>query len=279
MLLELDGRAEREVDVLIESSIGSHPVRIALECRDHVRRQGVTWIEHLEGKYRHLPVDQVVAVSRSGFTGSAQARAARVNIRLLTLDEAMALDWPEKFTRWRMGLVLLRYRLRTAGPVYKSDAGQEMSGEETKKCAISDGSSKPNSTFENDVVRIYKQDGEAAVQSWFRENAKVVWKGGPGKDWDIIISYTAHDRYLHAPDGGVIQLKEIVIVLRAHYDLRSVDARNYRYYTYNGARLFTGEVDDAESKCIYQLVTLSDDEGSPKSWYVRTEHKDISCSN
>jgi hypothetical protein len=63
--------------------------------------------------------------------------------------------------------------------------------------------------------------------------------------------------------------------LRAHYEIRSTDARNYQYYTHNRARVFTGDVDDAEGKCIYQLVTLYNEDGSPKSCYVRTEHKDI----
>ena len=51
MLREIDGDDEREVDILIEYEVGNHPIRIALECRDHKRPQGKPWLEEIAGKY------------------------------------------------------------------------------------------------------------------------------------------------------------------------------------------------------------------------------------
>src|SRR5690606_42027169 len=83
----------REIDVLIETKIGQHDVRIAVECRDHQRRADKTWIEQLMGKYEGLPIHKVIAVSRRGFSRAALDKAARHKIAALSLEEAREEDW------------------------------------------------------------------------------------------------------------------------------------------------------------------------------------------
>ena len=117
MLREIDSEKEREIDVLIEGKLGQHDVRIAVECRDHKRKQGVTWVEYLAGRYAHLPVDKVVAVSSSGFTESAYARAEKSKIKLLAIEDALAVDWLEEVARYKMGMVVWHVRLLSAEPV------------------------------------------------------------------------------------------------------------------------------------------------------------------
>jgi hypothetical protein len=80
---------EREVDIAIESTVARHSVMIAIECRDHGRPADIQWIDALVGKYRDLPVDKVVAVSRSGFSKIAMQRAAQVRITTITLEAAV----------------------------------------------------------------------------------------------------------------------------------------------------------------------------------------------
>lgn len=89
----------REVDVLIESeAIAGVTARITVECRDHKRRQDVTWIEELQGKQSTLRISETFAVSSSGFTAKA-ITAAREHgrIHLLTLEEAGRMDWRSAF--------------------------------------------------------------------------------------------------------------------------------------------------------------------------------------
>src|SRR5437870_4833510 len=62
----------REIDVAVEGKIGGHPIFVAVECRDQGRAANIGWIDELIGKYSHLPVDKVVAVSRRGFTKAAR---------------------------------------------------------------------------------------------------------------------------------------------------------------------------------------------------------------
>lgn len=89
---EVDG-IEREIDVIIEAEVGGHPVVIGIECRDHRRPATVTWIDQIIGKYQHLPVSNVVVVSRSGFSKNARAKAAKHKIETFTLEEGIKADW------------------------------------------------------------------------------------------------------------------------------------------------------------------------------------------
>lgn len=98
-LLERESGARREVDTLIEIGAGVTMVRIAIECREHGRRADVGWIDELIGKYSRLPIDRVVAVSASGFSRAAQAKAQSHNIDLLSPKEVSSIDWPARFPK------------------------------------------------------------------------------------------------------------------------------------------------------------------------------------
>jgi hypothetical protein len=90
----VDG-TEREIDVLIEIPSGPRTIRVAIECRDQKRPATIKWIDELAGKYRNLPVDRVVTVSKSGFSKAAYKKAAISKIDLLTLEEAENFNWDE----------------------------------------------------------------------------------------------------------------------------------------------------------------------------------------
>jgi hypothetical protein len=89
LIKEKSSDTEREVDIAIESNVGQHNVLIAIECRDRSRPANLEWIDGLIGKYRDLPVEKVVAVSRSGFTKAAIRKAEEVNISTVALESAI----------------------------------------------------------------------------------------------------------------------------------------------------------------------------------------------
>lgn len=84
MLTDKTTGEPREVDVLVEGTMGGERIAIAIEVRDHARKPGVQWVEEVRGKYADLPVDKVVMVSRSGFTAAALRKAAAHGIEALT---------------------------------------------------------------------------------------------------------------------------------------------------------------------------------------------------
>jgi hypothetical protein len=101
-LQETGGGAQREVDILVEHKVAGHDLKIAVECRDQGRDQSVEWIDSLIGKYSRLKVNQVVAVSASGFSTEAKRKAADHNIDVITANEALTTDWVKRIEAWKM---------------------------------------------------------------------------------------------------------------------------------------------------------------------------------
>ncbi|MBW8244017.1 restriction endonuclease [Muricauda oceani] len=77
----------REVDVLIETKIGTSNISIVLECRDRKMKQDLTWIEQLNSKLKDINADKIIAVSSSGFSKSALEKAKRYGIETRSFDE------------------------------------------------------------------------------------------------------------------------------------------------------------------------------------------------
>jgi len=68
------------------------------------RRADVQWIDELIGKYSRLPIDRTVAVSSSGFSRPAHAKASSHNIDLVTPKQVTSTNWPERFAQPRKRL-------------------------------------------------------------------------------------------------------------------------------------------------------------------------------
>jgi hypothetical protein len=88
MLTDLVSGEERKVDVYAEGTLAGHTVRIGIECRDHRRKQGVAWVEQMHTKHERLPTNLLILVSRSGFYGSALAKAKTYGIKTITPTRA-----------------------------------------------------------------------------------------------------------------------------------------------------------------------------------------------
>src|SRR4051812_36183969 len=87
---------EREIDILIKTSVGPFTVKIAVEAKDEKRPIDVGTVEQLSAKYRgegRIHVDKFIIVARNGFTKGASDKAALLDIPLITLDEAKLFDW------------------------------------------------------------------------------------------------------------------------------------------------------------------------------------------
>jgi hypothetical protein len=92
-----EGRALREVDSLFQVNLGFTELKVAIEVRNHSKKQTITWIDELIGKYSQLGVNKIIAVSSSGFTSAASKKATANNIDLFSLSEAIDLNWGQIF--------------------------------------------------------------------------------------------------------------------------------------------------------------------------------------
>jgi hypothetical protein len=77
----------REVDAAIRYQIGSVPILITVECRDHNDPQDDTWLEQLVTKRQKVGAAKTIAVSSSGFTAPAVRDAQFHGIEVRTVDE------------------------------------------------------------------------------------------------------------------------------------------------------------------------------------------------
>jgi hypothetical protein len=86
---------DREIDVLVKSTLNEVEISIAVECRDYARDQTIVWIDELIGKFSNVNIDKVVAVSSHGFSDAATRKAEAHGIKTYSLDEAMGVNWPK----------------------------------------------------------------------------------------------------------------------------------------------------------------------------------------
>ena len=86
----------REIDVLVETSVGPYSIKIAVEAKDERRKLDATKIEAIIGKYRGngaLQVNKIVVIARNDYTPEARTRARDEDIDLLTVIEATSCQW------------------------------------------------------------------------------------------------------------------------------------------------------------------------------------------
>lgn len=93
MFTDLVTGEQREVDIVAQTMVGTYPLFLSIECRDHSRPADVLWIEGVAKKHEHLPTSKLVLWSRSGFTKAATLKARALKIETISQAEAVQADW------------------------------------------------------------------------------------------------------------------------------------------------------------------------------------------
>jgi len=103
------GKKIGEIDVTLRGNFGHCELLVGIECRDRPSDgpQGRGWINQINGKRDDLKVNQMIAVSTTGFTDPAVELANSSGVDLLTVEDISKLDlhgWFEVLTlRWTEG--------------------------------------------------------------------------------------------------------------------------------------------------------------------------------
>lgn len=176
----LEPTIKREIDVLIEKRDDNKVSRIAIECRDRMNTDDIQWIDCLIGKYINLPVDRIIAVSKSGFTKSATKKANAFGIELRTLKEITSLDWKSEFQK--LGFCELNMSFRIERYEFNIEGNPQIKIVSTDKVSIdgrnyriktfikwfieNDFWDKINLEFKNKVTSLYrtKKDLDSPAQ-------------------------------------------------------------------------------------------------------------------
>ena len=88
-----DSETDRQIDVLVEQTIGQYTVRIVIDCKDYGRPVDVKGVEEFIGMVRDVGAHQGSMVCPKGFTTSAKKRAKKDNIALFSLVDTANHKW------------------------------------------------------------------------------------------------------------------------------------------------------------------------------------------
>jgi hypothetical protein len=92
-LLDRTTNVNREVDIVIEATVGDDLIVVSIECQGRSRVANVEWVEQMIAKHQTLPTNKLILVSQSGFTKSALQKAKALSVKTMTLVEAIKADW------------------------------------------------------------------------------------------------------------------------------------------------------------------------------------------
>ena len=128
----------RQIDV----SIRRDGTFTMIECRDHKSPQDVKWIEEIIGRRISLEADSVIAVSSSGFTRGAKAKAINNGVILrdfATLTDNEISEWGQRsefsliFCEFRDVKLLLEVTgVPTRQPALTTESGKSIDLSEIK---------------------------------------------------------------------------------------------------------------------------------------------------
>ena len=83
----------RQIDVLVEQSIGQYSMRIALDCKDYRTPVDVKGVEEFHGLVQDVGVHKGALVCPAGFTKSAKKRAKKLQIDLYSPADTDPHKW------------------------------------------------------------------------------------------------------------------------------------------------------------------------------------------
>lgn len=87
----------REIDILIESTVAGHKVKIIVECKDYNKNVDVKVIDALVSKMADVNASKAILIARKGFSKTAIMKARRHAIELCTIGEALSPKWKPQF--------------------------------------------------------------------------------------------------------------------------------------------------------------------------------------
>ena len=202
--------AKREIDVVLELDGGVTKTRIALDCRDHGRPSSIQWVDELIGKYRNLPIDKVIAVSRSGFTQTARKKAALNGIELLTLDEATEHPWPAEFVK--LGVLRLKHHMEIKKISFVLDPPRK---EIKSTDQVSHESSGESGTVEELLIEL-RSVGLRQAREFLKQRMLGTYKVVADLDKLLVMEWTVPASGLIVTTEGGTSHKIIEIVFQLH---------------------------------------------------------------
>lgn len=88
-----DSEVQRQIDVLVEQSIGQYNMRIVIDCKDYSKPVDVKGVEEFYGLIKDVRAHKGALVCPSGFTHGAKKRAKKLQIDLYSPVDTSPHKW------------------------------------------------------------------------------------------------------------------------------------------------------------------------------------------
>ncbi|MCZ8203730.1 MAG: restriction endonuclease [Gemmatimonas sp.] len=264
MVAPVDGGAHVEIDVLLEAAVGPRKLRIAIECRDHKRPATKEWINEIVGKYAVLPIDRVIAVSRSGFTKGAIQRAVGGRVTLTSLSEAQEADWPRIMHGWRTTVVELHPQPRRV-QLELVNASRPSDVEDLTNAAIADASGRVISSVLADAKALYAAHARRRLGEWLANEPRI-WVELDDHPWVVALDFEARDRYLVHRGGELLQIARLTVEVECVVVVQNLAPEFYRY---EGAAIVVSHDDSQDGTRTTFSMIIDPAAGQPYSLNVR----------
>lgn len=238
MLYDPEAGIDREVDILVESTVLNCSLKIGIECSAEKRPMDVRKIEGFREKHRKLGINKTIVVSNSGFAKPAKDYARKVGIKLLTFNSAKSENWTKNFERLRgLSMYARNYFLRKVSVTMPAEVDQGF------VLSLKTIVTAPNLTlslheFIGHIFESSEISKKAAKE--LREN-----EAGGSDPW-VEIGFDLKGDYLFTDEEGrKVSPKDIVIVMGYKSNYRNLGVRQVQY---DGQDMVVGGFFDKKSK-------------------------------
>jgi hypothetical protein len=263
----------REIDVLIEKEINDKIARIAVECRDRACKDDIEWVDSLVGKYKHLDIHKVIAVSNSGFSRSAKLKAEANGIELRTLEEALKINFGDEFHKLAAVYVSHIVKLKTVTLSFTPPAKFK-----PLPTTIFYHNGQPAGTLDDLTKSCYEEVTKKKLIPYYKQNLLGIFKTRADLDRQMLIEHTIPitEFYIESASEKFF-ITSVTFTLIGVPTIKDMPAK---HRTYKGALITESifdekEMDKIHTTWIVQFAKRSEGKIFMKSKLRKTKKKNV----
>jgi len=269
LLKEPGSGVDREIDILLQKEIFGAIIRIAIECRGRNHKDDIQWIDSLIGKYRDLPVDKIIAVSKSGFSKAAVEKAEINRIDTLTLEEALETNWPNEFKRLGIAKVIRHdrpYRVQVI-------TDETVENSINTSTSLYTGQGQQIGTIQEVAKIIYEQNKDTITKEISKHFLSFFKTLDDFNKHQVLVSVPVnppHPTFI-ADGSRRLLVKQVILEMLCSY---SYEPANVSHYLLGNRQVTQATIRDEQSEGEFIIRTIQEAK-NPNQANVRVEKVDV----
>ncbi|MEM9033342.1 MAG: hypothetical protein AAGD18_02020 [Actinomycetota bacterium] len=255
LLLDGDSGKAREVDVVVEYTVGDDPITISIEVIAWARRASVTWVEAMLSKHARMPTNRLVLVSWSGFSPAALEKVARQGgqVEALTPKQKDVTEEPQiRFVSPELTFQLVRSLVDTV----EVEMHSETFGSESLK--MPSNAAVFNAVTGNEIATLGEVVYRAAMAKT-EDFSKTLWEARDEEEPShyVLVSDTSEMGLEVEIDDVRCSIQRIRVIGGLEINRRQLD---FEYWSLGPSTFAMTEASIADEPCVWVATRTSDKE-------------------